>query len=244
MTVKYFIIFAFNYILFDNMNEIIERLQLTKYNKKLVLNKPDDINMLDVLKPDINIKIEKYDLIVIFVFSLGDFADKLQMVIREDLLNPDGSLFFVYPKKGNKKYKEYIGRDDFFEQVDVDDDGYVKGSLLKFFKMVAFDEVFTMIGLTYQAVRKVRRNQPSQCVGDYIDRIPDVQKYFANNEEILSFYNSLTPGYQRGWARYVYSTKSQETIVKRFVDMEDIIKQGYKSVDLYRAAMRLKKQRD
>lgn len=217
---------------------IIDKLRINTFGSVLALDKPEEIHDLDSLIPDNSVKKEKYNTIFAFVFTLDEFMKRLQMVIDKDMLYKGGSLFFVYPKKGNKKYKEYIGRDDFFERVDVDDDGYVKGSLLKFYKMLAFDDTFTLIGLKHEKVRKSRANQLSQCVADYIDRIPDLQKHFTKDKEILSFFNNLTPGYQRGWARFVYNTRSEETIKKRLDEMADIIRKGYKSVDLYRADKR------
>ena len=47
-------------------------------------------------------------------------------------------------------------------------------------------------------------------------------------------FNKLTPGYQRGWARYVYGVKNEDTKAKRLTEMEDILKKGFKSIDLYR----------
>jgi hypothetical protein len=218
--------------------QIINKLRINTYGSVLALDKPGDIHDLDSLLPDNSVQKEKYNTIFAFVFTLDEFMKKLQMVIEKDMLDRGGNLFFIYPKKGNKRYKEYIGRDDFFERVDVDDDGYVKGSLLKFFKMLAFDDTFTLIGLKHEETRKGRANQLSQCVSDYIGRIPDLQKHFAEDKEILAFFYILTPGYQRGWARFVYNTRSEETVKKRLDEMAGIIRKGYKSIDLYRADKR------
>ncbi|MBK3497429.1 YdeI/OmpD-associated family protein [Viridibacillus sp. YIM B01967] len=48
-------------------------------------------------------------------------------------------------------------------------------------------------------------------MGDYISRIPGIQQYLSNQKEVLDFYNALTPGYKRDWARFVYSAKRAET---------------------------------
>ncbi|WP_338010899.1 YdeI/OmpD-associated family protein [Paenibacillus alvei] len=66
-----------------------------------------------------------------------------------------------------------------------------------------------------------------------MDHIADIQKYLANSAQ-LEFYNNLTPGYQKDWARYVYSAKKTETQQKRLIEMESILAKGYKSFDLYR----------
>jgi len=100
-------------------------------------------------------------LIFAFIFSLDEFLNLLIKVIEKDLLNPGGVFYVAYPKKGNKRYKEYIGRDDFFGVVYMDDDGYVFESPIKFNKMVAFNEVFTVVGLKHEENEKNPRNPAS-----------------------------------------------------------------------------------
>ena len=82
--------------------------------------------------------------------------------------------------------------------------------------------------------KKTSNSASSQCVDDYIDNVKDIIKYLERNEKLLSFYNQLTPGYQKDWARYVYSAKRAETQQKRLLVMEIILREGYKSKDLYR----------
>jgi hypothetical protein len=213
--------------------ETIKKFAVEKFDKRLILNKPANIADFDGVAFGTVINNEKYDLIFAFVFSLDEFASLVKMVIEKELLNLDGVIYFAYPKKGNKQYREYIGRDDFFSVVDMDNDGYVFGSPVKFNKMAAFNEVFTVVGLKHEEKRK-KSTQPSQCVGDYIERIPDLRKHFVENKEVLAFFDQLTPGYQRDWARYVFGVKNPDTTEKRFAEMENILKQGYKSGDLYR----------
>lgn len=215
-------------------NKIITTLKISQFNDKLILNKPEDIATFDGIEFDVSIKKTKYDLVFAFIFSLDEFSETVNMLIKKDLINPNGCFFYAYPKKGNKKYKEYIGRDDFFKKEYIDDEGFINNSHLKFFKMLAFDDVFTCIGLRHETKKETKSSKPSQCVGDYVDRIPDLQKHFANNKTVLDFYNNLTPGYQRDWARYVFSAQTETTIQKRLAEMEMIIGKGYKSKDLYR----------
>lgn len=47
-------------------------------------------------------------------------------------------------------------------------------------------------------------------------------------------YNELTLGYQKDWARYVYSAKKKETQEKRLSEMETILSEGFKTIDVYR----------
>ena len=214
-------------------NEIIKKFAIDKFDKKLILNKPADITDFDGISAGTVLDNDRYDLIFAFILTLNEFTSLLKTVVEKDLLNPNGVLYFAYPKKGNKQYREYIGRDEFFDAAGMDNDGYVFNSPVKFNKMAAFNEVFTVVGLKHEEKRK-KSTQPSQCVGDYVDRIPELRKHFEENKEILAFFDQLTPGYQRDWARYVFGVKNPATTEKRLAEMENILKQGYKSVDLYR----------
>ena len=214
-------------------NEIITKLKILSFNDKLIINLPKDIDVFDGIDFNTSANKPKYDVVFAFIFSLDEFSKIVKMAIEKDLINTNGYLYFAYPKKGNKQYKEYIGRDDFFNPVNMDKDGFVNGSKLKFNKMVAFDDTFTSIGLKHETKTK-QKTQPSQCVADYIERIPELRQYFSENKEVAEFFDKLTPGYQRDWARYVYGVKSEETKTKRLAEMENVLKKGYKSIDLYR----------
>ncbi|MNN12356.1 hypothetical protein D3C81_1253430 [compost metagenome] len=102
--------------------------------------------------------------------------------------------------------------------------------------MVSFDDVFTAVGLKFETkkTKKTATTKSSQRVEDYISRIPDIKQYLENDEEVLERYNQLAPGYQKDWARYVYSAKRSETQEKRLLETKDILAEGYKSIDLYR----------
>lgn len=219
----------------NSKKSIIDKLNLNKYPTKLILNKPSDIAEFDEMDYDTAIHKDGYDLIFAFIFTLEEFTELVQMVIDKQLLNNKGYLFVAYPKKNNPKYEQFIERDSFFNIGFVNEDGYVGSSDIKFARMVSLDDVFTVIGLKSE-VRKTAKSasaKKSQCVDDYVDHIADIQKYLANSAQ-LEFYNSLTPGYQKDWARYVYSAKRKETQEKRLVEMKSILAEGYKSIDLYR----------
>ncbi len=74
----------------------------------------------------------------------------------------------------------------------------------------------------------------SQCVADYADRIKDVEALLANHPNELKFYQSLTPGYQKDWARNLFSVKQEKTREKRLEKMIEILSQGYKTIELFR----------
>lgn len=220
----------------NSENSIIKKLNLLKHPTKLLLNKPEDIKEFDGLEFDTELKKSKYDLIFIFVFTLEQMSHYLQMIIDTQALNDNGYVYFAYPKKNNPKYKEYIDRDSIFPHLSVDDDGYALNSQIKFARMVSLDDVFTVVGLKAQTkkLKKSDSTKSSQCVDDYIDNIADIQRYLDNDPAVLEVYNKLTPGYQKDWARYVYSAKRSETQEKRLLEMKDVIVQGYKTMDLYR----------
>jgi Bacteriocin-protection, YdeI or OmpD-Associated len=218
----------------NSTKSIVDKLNLKKYASKLILNLPEDIDEFKEIDFDAAIEKEKYDLIFIFVFNLEEFSNKLHQVIEKHLLSDKGYLFFAYPKKNNPQYKDYIERDQIFPYINVGEDGYVAESNLKFSRMVSLNDIFTVVGLKYENKKAVSSSKKSQCVDDYIDHVDDIKRYLEKNGELLSAYNSLTVGYQKDWARYVYSAKREETQEKRLLEMEDILGEGYKSIDLYR----------
>ncbi|WP_460318743.1 YdeI/OmpD-associated family protein [Paenibacillus sp. YSY-4.3] len=212
------------------------KLNLNKYESKLILNQPDDIAYFNELQYDTEMTKEKYDLIFTFIFNMDQFKEYLDLVIRKQVIQENGYLFFAYPKKNNPKYKEYIDRDSFFEQNEVNEEGYLSGSTLKFSRMVSMDDVFTVVGLKSHAPKKGKPGnaKSSQRVDDYVDYISSIREHLSSDKELLEQYDHLTLGYQKDWARYVYSAKRSETQEKRLLQMKDILAQGYKSLDLYR----------
>ncbi|WP_019243354.1 MULTISPECIES: YdeI/OmpD-associated family protein [Bacillus] len=220
----------------NSKKSVIEKLNLTKYPTKAILNVPDDIGDFAELSYDSQLKKNQYDLIFIFIFSLEEFLNYLQEIIEKQLVSDKGYLFFAYPKKNNKKYDQYIDRDVFFEEIPVDDEGYVKDSQIKFARMVSLNNVFTIVGLKSEPkkVKKKTSEKKSQCVDDYIIHVDDIKAYLCKKEDLLKIYNELTFGYQKDWARYVYSAKRKETQTKRLLEMETILAEGYKSIALYR----------
>ncbi|MEH7076165.1 YdeI/OmpD-associated family protein [Neobacillus drentensis] len=215
---------------------IVEKLNLHKYPRKLILQKPKDVDYFNGLEYDSTIKNENYDLVFNFVFSLEEFSQQLQSVIEKQLLTKNGYIFFAYPKKNNPRYKEFIDRDSFFKVLPVDEDGYALGSDLKFSRMVSMDNVFTVVGLKSapKKVQKTASSKASQSVDDYIVHVEDIKQYLFKNKVILDSYNQLSFGYQKDWARYVYSAKRKETQEKRLLEMETVLGEGYKTMDLYR----------
>lgn len=220
----------------NSTKSITEKLNFKKYPTKLILQMPEDLNEFNEIEYDSLVQQDKYDLIFIFVFHLNDMIEKMKMVQEKQLLQNKGYLFFAYPKKNNRKYEEYIERDHIFPALSVDEDGYIPNSDIKFARMVSLNDVFTVVGLKSEAkkVKKTANANNSQCVDDYIEHIEDIKYYLSNKEDLLKIYTELTPGYQKNWARYVYSAKRKETQEKRLSEMKTVLGEGYKSIDLYR----------
>lgn len=220
----------------QKLKTVVEKLNFAKFPTKLILNIPEDITEFHEIDYDVELKKDQYDLIFVFVYSLEEYEQYLKEVVEKNLLKDNGYLYFAYPKKGNKKYEKYIERDSIYTDKYYTDEGYVHGSQLKFARMVSFNDVFTVIGIKAQPVKKTKTTttKASQCVDDYIENIEDLRKFFANKEDTLKIYNELTFGYQKDWARYVYSAKRKETQEKRLAEMETVLAAGYKTMDLYR----------
>ncbi len=216
------------------MEEKLEKkLMIKKFSKILIKNMPDDVTEFDGLKYD-KASAGSYDMVLNFVFDLDEMEKEVHEISSKKLLNEDGYLYFAYPKKGNKKYSTFIGRDDIFPRLKVnDEDGFVEGTPLKFSLMVALNDTFTIVGMKYLPEGDVKKNTVSARVDDYVERIPELRSYLSNIPDILKIYDGLAPGYQKDWARYVYSTQTEATKEKRLSEMKDILKAGYKSKALY-----------
>lgn len=217
---------------------IVEKLNLHKFEQAVILNQPEGATYFAELTgyetellPD-----RAYDLIFAFVLDMESLKGLVDRVLAQSNLCKNGYLFAAYPKKGNKVYPTFIHRDDLLEGLGSDEEGYIGTSSVKFARMVGLDDVFTVVGLKEEAKGKAQTAaaKPSQKVDDYIALIPNVEQDLSDDPELLAFYSSLTPGYRKDWARYVYSAKQEETIAKRREEMKMIMRAGYKSRELYR----------
>jgi hypothetical protein len=210
---------------------IINKLNLSKYSNLAVLNQPDDYEVFNGYKTSLS---GGHDAIFIFIETIDLMVEYTQKIIDEQQLLEKGYLFFAYPKKGNKRYDTFIYRDEIFPAMKVDEEGYVDNSDLKFSRMVGMDEVFTVVGLKREKRKTQKSSAASQCVADYEENIKDIEILLTEHPNELRLYKELTPGYQKDWARYIFSAKQQQTREKRQEQMVEILSQGYKSVDLYR----------
>jgi hypothetical protein len=215
---------------------IVEKLNLKKYKKIAVLHLPNGADYLAELTDyDTELADHAYDLIFAFVLDMDSLKKLVKKVIDENYLNKNGYLFLAYPKKGNKVYPTYIHRDELLDGLGADENGYVGTRSIKFARMVGLDDVFTVVGLKEDSKSKNHTSaKASQCVDDYIGFISDVEKDLQDTPDLLAFYQSLTQGYRKDWARYVYSAKQEGTKAKRRDEMKMILGKGFKSRDLYR----------
>lgn len=218
------------------MSSIVEKLKLQKYKEVALLQVPEGSAYFEEL-PEYDTELvhsKSYDLIFAFVLDMESLQSAVHEIIEKDVLNKKGYIYLAYPKKGNKVYPTFIHRDDLLAGLNADEVGYIKESTIKFARMVALDDIFTVVGLKEDSKSKnIQSTKASQCVDDYVEMIPLIEKELQNAPEIFIFYQSLTPGYRKDWARYVYSAKQEATIEKRLNEMKTILSEGYKSRDLY-----------
>lgn len=214
---------------------IVQKLNLQKYKKIAILSAPENTDYFKELSAyDTELANDSYDLIFAFVLDMKSLQTLVNTIIEKNYLQKDGYAFFAYPKKGNKQYPTFIHRDDLLDGLGADEDGFAGKSNLKFSRMVGLDDVFTVVGLKEASKEKNRSStKVSQCVDDYIAMIPQIEKDLQDTPRLLDFYQSLTSGYQKEWARYVYSAKQEATKEKRREEMKLVLSAGYKSRDLY-----------
>ncbi|MCP3027170.1 YdeI/OmpD-associated family protein [Halobacillus sp. A5] len=210
---------------------IIDKLKLSRYTHMAVLNDPADYNLFTDYPPTLS---TQHDAIFIFIETVEDMKRHADHIINNNLLLENGYLFFAYPKKGNKRFSTYVHRDEIFPSLKVGEDGYMEGSDVKFSRMVSMDEVFTVVGLKRQKKKAGKSSAASQCIADYENQVEDVKALLAEHPNELAFYEKLTPGYQKDWARQIFSAKQEKTREKRRQQMVEVLGQGYKTLDLYR----------
>ncbi|WP_026695861.1 YdeI/OmpD-associated family protein [Peribacillus kribbensis] len=215
---------------------IVEKLNLQKFKKMAVLDVPEDADYFSDLETyDTELTPgDTYDVIFAFVLDMEALRELVDKIIGEKLLHTGGYIYLAYPKKGNKIYPSFIHRDELFDGLGADEEGYIGKSSLKFSRMAGLDEIFTVVGLKDTPVKNKSASKTSQSVGDYVELIPDVENNLQDTPELLVFYQSLTPGYKKDWARYVYSAKQEATRARRMDEMKMILGAGYKTRDLYR----------
>ncbi|PSL40097.1 bacteriocin resistance YdeI/OmpD-like protein [Planomicrobium soli] len=214
---------------------IVEKLNLHKYEKVAVLNLPEGADYLSQLSSfDTALNAAPYNLIISFVLDMESLKAQVTQIIESNSLSENGYLFVAYPKKGNKVYPTFIHRDELLAGLGAGEEGYIGSSTIKFARMVGLDDVFTVVGLKEDSKNRNKRSTAaSRSVDDYIEMIPKVETDLQHSPELLAFYQSLTPGYRKDWARFVYSAKQEATKEKRRKEMQMILGAGYKSRDLY-----------
>lgn len=170
--------------------------------------------------------LKTYDAVISFSYSLDDMYEHVKKAIH--LLNDGGMLYLCYPKLKNALNIPGIHRDHIFPRLDVDmDTGYIKGTLMRFNMMRSLDDNYTILAVKKDETKR-KRPEVSGRVDDYIKHIEDI-KEILKDEVCLAFYESLTPGYQKNWARHVFSAKTEETKQKRIFEMIDLLNQGVKT---------------
>lgn len=217
-------------------DELFKKLKLDKFQEIVLIKPAKEVSVFDNYRQNTL----PADLALGYVYSLQEMKELIFKVFEDKLLKTNGQLYLMYPKTKNKLGYEAIGRDSIFPFLKVDqDNGYVEGTTVKFNRMNALDDNYTLLGLKYtKEVEERSASKSSQKVADYVEKINDVKAYLTTHPKEKVFFEQLTPGYQRGLARYIYSAKTKATQEKRQTEMLDILKAGFKSRELYRASLK------
>lgn len=67
----------------------------------------------------------------------------------------------------------------------------------------------------------------------YEQDIPAVALILADDPTMQEFFNALTPGYQREWARFIFGTASDATKQRHIAKMREVFAAGFKSKRAY-----------
>lgn len=218
------------------MSALTEKFKLNTYKTLPILNLPPYLKdeLISIVPTPL---LPKQAAILVFTTSNEDFFKTLESLVKQDVLEDKGVILICYPKKGNPTYPSYVHRDEIFGKVGMNNDGFIYGSSYMFNRMLGFDDNFTLL-----EVKKLLNfkpgSRPSQSGADFVKYIPDIETMLKDEHEALKFYQSLTPGYRKDWAVYVFSTENQDTRNKRIAEMISLLKEGHKNMTLYRQSLK------
>ncbi|MCI1986889.1 MAG: YdeI/OmpD-associated family protein [Lactobacillus sp.] len=74
---------------------------------------------------------------------------------------------------------------------------------------------------------------PQKPLAEYAVDIPKVADLLETQPEMQAFFNDLTPGYQREWARFIFGVASEATKQAHLTKMLEVFQAGYKSKRAY-----------
>lgn len=74
---------------------------------------------------------------------------------------------------------------------------------------------------------------PQKPLAAYTVDIPKVAALLADQPQMQAFFNALTPGYQREWARFIFGVASDATKQAHIAKMLTVFEAGYKSKRAY-----------
>lgn len=74
---------------------------------------------------------------------------------------------------------------------------------------------------------------PTKPLAEYEQDIPAVATLLQSAPDMQAFFNQLTPGYQREWARFIFGTASEATKQRHIDKMREVFAAGYKSKRAY-----------
>lgn len=218
------------------MHEGIRKLKLDRFQSIGLMTMPPEVVEFDDLGLEKDLTRGPFDCLISAALDLNEMKQLIEWA-AEDKLNPDGVLYILYPKKGNRRYEFWINRDDLFT-LDVNQAGFFGETDLKLNSMTAFDDVFTVAGVKRVVSRQYKPAKVSQSVADYRDRLNEVRDLLTDRERAM--FDSLTPGYQAGWARYVLSAVQAATRQKRLAEMKAALAGGFKSIEFYKDHLKAK----
>ncbi|KRK47881.1 YdeI/OmpD-associated family protein [Secundilactobacillus kimchicus] len=70
-------------------------------------------------------------------------------------------------------------------------------------------------------------------LSEYEQNIPDVAQLLSDDATMQQFFNALTPGYQREWARFIFGTATEATKQRHIDQMKTVFNAGFKSKRAY-----------
>lgn len=166
----------------------------------------------------------------VIIAGITDLVELAKIIqhYKEIIPNYQARFYLVYPKK-TVNIGSPIGRDELRQALQLYE--------FEANKLVSVNENYSCMGVK-SATHAVKITRPSQCVADYQDKVAELIEYLQTNLTVTELFLALTPGYQRDWARFIYSAVQEKTRMARQQILVDALIAGYKTHDAYKKAIK------
>ena len=204
------------------MNSVVEKLQLKKDQKAIILNSPLDV-MPKLISRNVDFSVEhareqEYHLVLIFCTTKYEIDTWLDRALS--LKTEDGALWVAYPKKSSK-IRTDLARDDGWKSVE--DSGWLP------VRQIAIDNNWSALRFKQRStIKELKRGTDHPAVDSKTKTViipPDLQSELQKTG-LLDRFNGHSFTQRKEWVISVYDAKKEETRINRIKKIIDALSVG------------------